>query len=165
VAKPQHSEDKDRDGRSTEHPAEASPFEAEPTPNSTAQPKPRGKPPSAKTVAIRRVIQSLGGPADADPERVIAEVRKQSGLDVTGLDVSNQKTALRKQAAGPASTSPPPASADSQPPVAPDRFSAQDMRDFLALVRRLGLANLRVLMEMMATAEAIQRQTHSRQQP
>jgi hypothetical protein len=58
----------------------------------------RGKPPSAKTWVIRRDVDALGGVAAADFQEVIARVHERDHFEVTGYEVSMQKTVLPRQA-------------------------------------------------------------------
>jgi len=115
----------------------------------------RGKPPSAKTLAIRRAIEALGGPDAADAGLVAARVREQDGLDVTNQDVANQRLALRKQnaEAHEPQTPPEPPAAQAAPLTAADvSLTAADLRAFVDLVKRLGVEKLRALLEL---AEAL----------
>jgi hypothetical protein len=120
-----------------------------------SQPARRGKPPSAKTWAIRRALEALGGVEATDNQAVIARVQERDGMEVTGHEVSMQKTVLRKMQADEAAravalaASPPiPAQPADKAAGRPGMLSAQDIRDFTALVKRLGLDNLRALLEM-----------------
>jgi hypothetical protein len=110
----------------------------------------RGKPPSAKTLAIRRVIEELGGPDAAEIQQVISRVREQDNIEVVGNEVSVQKATLKRQAEETVPTIPPRSPVDSGGDSARmcGMLSAQEIRDFTALVKRIGIENLRALLEM-----------------
>jgi hypothetical protein len=109
--------------------------------NLSHAPPRRGKPLSPKTQAVRRAIEALGGPA-ADTHQVIDRLR-QEGVEASAQDVANQKAALKRLADEPRVA--PPAPADVT-------LTAQDVRDFTALLRRVGVEGVRALLEM---AEAL----------
>jgi hypothetical protein len=132
----------------------------EKTKGEAAPTAPPGEPTTAKnkitkTEAVRRSLQKLG--PDATPTEVQKDVKKRFGIDMTTDHISTTKSQLRKEAS---KNKPAQKQEETKPVAAPPakaasngKGTAVEMQDVLTLkdlVRRVGAAHLKTLIDVMS---------------